>query len=87
MPEKGDPMDRRTQSRTPTAKAARLVPPQGGRVLPCRVLNVSKTGARLETLEPVDVHRKFILHLEEGGATHRCQVVWQKGHEIGVTFE
>ncbi|MBZ0146728.1 MAG: PilZ domain-containing protein [Pseudorhodoplanes sp.] len=79
--------DRRTELRMGSARAARLVPDRGGRVLPCIVLNLSLTGARIETLEPVDVHRRFNLLFEGSGDSHHCQVVWQKENQIGVTFD
>lgn len=70
-----------------TAKAGRLVPINGGRVLTCKLLDLSLTGARLETLEPVDANRTFDLLFDGSGETHRCQVVWQKDNQIGVTFK
>lgn len=79
--------DRRTQLRVGAGRAARLVPERGGRVLPCTVLDVSSRGARLETLEPVDVHRRFNLLFEDNGNSHHCQVVWQNENQIGVTFD
>jgi hypothetical protein len=79
--------DRRSELRMGTAKAARLVPINGGRVLTCKLLDLSLTGARLETLEPVDANRTFNLLFDGSGDTHRCQVVWQKENQIGVTFK
>ena len=79
--------DRRKELRMATARAARLVPGNGGRVLSCTVLDISLTGARLEALEPVDANRTFNLHFDGSSETHRCRVVWQKENQIGVMFE
>ena len=76
--------DRRSELRMGTAKAARLVPINGGRVLTCKLLDLSLTGARLETLEPVDANRTFNLLFDESREAHRCQVVWQKENQIAV---
>jgi hypothetical protein len=79
--------DRRMQVRVDAGRAARLVPEHGGRVLPCSVLDLSSKGARLETREPVDVHRRFNLLFDGNGDSHHCRVVWQNENQIGVTFE
>ena len=56
--------------------------------LPCSILDVSDTGARLESTRPDAVPDRFGLLLSENGQPRRlCRVVWRDGRQIGVTFE
>jgi hypothetical protein len=70
-----------------TARPARLIPADGGTVLPCTVRDISLTGARLETVEPVEADQRFNLHFDGSDETYLCRVVWRKENQVGVVFE
>jgi len=57
-------------------------------VLPCSILDVSDTGARLESARPDAIPDRFGLLLSDNGQPRRdCRVIWRDGRKIGVTFE
>ena len=61
---------------------------EANQVLPCAILDVSDTGARLEAKQPDAVPDRFDLLLSQNGAPRRdCRVVWRDGKQVGVTFE
>ena len=51
----------------------------------CRIADVSDSGARLVTQEPVDLPKEFYLALAHK-ATRRCELRWTEGCEAGVVF-
>jgi hypothetical protein len=55
----------------------------GGVESPCRVLDVSSTGARL-TISSVRVPQTFNLRFH--GQVYGCALAWQREFEIGVTL-
>ncbi len=61
---------------------------EADQILPCSILDVSDTGARLEPAKPDSVPDYFGLLLSENGLPRReCRVVWREGPQIGVIFE
>ncbi len=50
--------------------------------IPCRVLDLSRTGAKVECNS--DLPENFILVL--GGVHHPAEVVWRRQNQIGVAF-
>lgn len=57
-------------------------------VLPCAILDVSDSGARLAPQEPEAVPDRFDLLLSGNGTPRRdCRVIWRDGGQVGVTFE
>lgn len=54
----------------------------------CSIVDVSDTGARIETPQADAVPDRFDLILADNGKPRRdCRVVWRDGTLIGVTFE
>jgi hypothetical protein len=53
--------------------------------LPCRVREISETGARLE-VENAQVPNTFELLIELDGLEASCAVVWRRGSLVGVMF-
>lgn len=61
-----------------------------GKVLPCRVSDVSLGGARLtfDDMLPGDPREGYALELSHPDAqTVVCETVWQSDREIGVQFD
>jgi hypothetical protein len=62
----------------------------GGDRYPCRLRDISTTGAALEFSEVINLVRKakeFTLVLPEDGLTLPCRVVWQRDYRMGVAFD
>lgn len=55
--------------------------------LPCRVEDVSQTGARLGVENAVRVPDVFRLNLEATDHSAECIVVWRSKSEVGVIFQ
>lgn len=56
-------------------------------VHPCTVLNVSKSGARLNVGDGLTLPRKFLLDFTNNGRVLRsCELVHQEGMSAGVRF-
>jgi hypothetical protein len=56
--------------------------------LPCTLVDISATGARLMTKEVKDVPDEFTIALTPSGNPRRkCRVVWRGDEDIGVAFE
>lgn len=81
-----DDSDRRKEPRQRTVRAA--ITSFEGQVspIPCVLLDISKSGARLHAHEPAELPERFQLQIESDSTTHTCEVVWRNGNEIGVKF-
>ena len=65
---------------------AQVRPHTGGDATPCKVLDISETGANLSVLY-TDLPSRLLLLLSENGKIRRnCEVVWRKGLSLGVKF-
>ncbi len=84
--------ERRIDERVRTSLPGRVaLPPGSGPVeaMPCLVLNLSKSGAKLALERPVRLPIRILLEIEgpsEGKPARTCEVVRQHGCEIGVRF-
>jgi len=59
----------------------------GFSVRPCRVVDVSEAGVRIEVDAPRDVANRFSLLLSRDAVPGRpCQVKWRRGSTIGAEF-
>jgi hypothetical protein len=56
------------------------------RVIPCSVRDLSPGGARLSIRGTILIPREFQLLIKQTGETHRAQVRWQRGTDLGVAF-
>jgi hypothetical protein len=52
----------------------------------CRVLDVSRNGAKISTALPSALPDRFELAFFEGGRTRSCEVVWRHGKVLGIKF-
>lgn len=79
--------DRRSGRRQDLRYAARIESLTDGTEIPCTLVDVSQTGARLLAREPEQVPDEFLLRLAVGRqALRHCAVVWRDGASIGVRF-
>ena len=59
----------------------------GFSVRPCRVVDVSENGVRIEVETPRDVASRFSLLMSRDAVPgRRCQVKWRRGSLIGAEF-
>jgi hypothetical protein len=57
---------------------------------PCRIEDVSETGAKIGVDEPLDglpLKEFFLLLSSTGLAFRRCELAWVNGDKLGVTFK
>ncbi|UHC18759.1 PAS domain-containing protein [Methylobacterium currus] len=80
--------ERRLEERVRTSIPARITLPDGSgpaEAMPCLVLNLSASGAKLSLERPVRLPDRVVLQVE-GSAPRPCEVVRQHGGEIGLRF-
>lgn len=75
---------RRTQERTPTLIAGRIVFGTGS--IDCVVRDISQTGARLRVPDAKAVPPQFELSLKQASVTRPAKVRWRRKTEVGVSF-
>src|SRR5262249_17178114 len=81
--------NRRRASRQPFSPPfnARIVSIDGARFFPCRISDVSQSGAKLAIIDSTEIPDTFFLALSSRGTAHRnCEIVWRKAKVIGVRF-
>jgi hypothetical protein len=78
--------DQRAYPRRPMARrAAIMLSPT--RELECTIRNLSRNGAMIELDQAVDLPKRFVLDLSGNIVVRRlCDLIWQEGTTIGVTF-
>jgi hypothetical protein len=57
---------------------------------PCKIEDVSETGAKIGVDEPIDglpLKEFFLLLSSTGLAFRRCELAWVNGDKLGVTFK
>jgi hypothetical protein len=57
---------------------------------PCKIEDVSETGAKIGVDEPIDglpLKEFFLLLSSTGLAFRRCELTWVNGDKLGVTFK
>jgi hypothetical protein len=79
--------ERRTELRLDTALPAKIISSELDIEIPCKVLDLSLTGARLDCTADFDPPNRFYLLMQSDSVKHPCRLVWNKGTEIGVRFE
>jgi PilZ domain len=52
----------------------------------CRVIEVSRTGAKLEIENTQNISDNFLLLFAKSDTGNRATVVWRRGTEVGVEF-
>lgn len=58
-----------------------------GELFPCRVLDISETGIRINLADPWCVADRFRVNLASGHEYNRtCEVIWRSNDELGARF-
>jgi len=79
--------NRRRSKRYYVHYGARLARCDGTFLGICRMSDISRTGARLETTIPAKLPDQFVLLLSHDGRLRRqCVVVWRSETAVGVEF-
>ena len=58
-------------------------------VISCTVIDISESGARLETADPAGLPEKFdlLIHAPDGAVQRKhCKIAWKTAKELGVSF-
>jgi PilZ domain len=76
--------ERRQDQRTPFVEAAWIQ--AGADVIECVVVEMSRSGARIEISAPLPTMFDLTLTGDDGKMRRQCQLVWQEGHWAGVNF-
>jgi PilZ domain-containing protein len=80
--------NRRKFPRKPITHKAKIVGNDGSWGRNCRVVDVSASGAKLMTDQPLKLPKEFMLALSgHGGPLRKCHLVWSNDNEIGVAFD
>lgn len=77
-------VETRIATRYRVSKAANIE--HGGHKRPCRIRDLSTTGAALEMPDLSKIPDTFILSVPEDGLRLECRVVWRRDFRVGVTF-
>jgi len=79
--------NKRRSKRHHVYHGARLIQSDGTALGPCRMIDISRTGARLESAKAQTLPDDFILLLSHDGRLRRqCLVVWRSETAVGVEF-
>ncbi len=65
---------------------AELHPEDGSKPVRCRLVDISKTGARLTMARMLRPAGPLVLSFADAAVQRRCEPVWQDGRDIGVRF-
>ncbi len=76
------PDDRRLEPRSPARARGVVVAP--GLELPCLIVDLSNTGARLRLDRNLALPNRILLVDMAGATAVEAEVVWRKGQEAGV---
>jgi len=52
----------------------------------CRVIDVSRTGVRLEVENTHNIPDNFLLSFSKSDPGYRASVIWRRGTEVGAEF-
>ena len=82
----GTVKDRRKHPRRPLARDCWIDPGQPP-AFPCRMVDVSESGARVVSAAAEHVPDEFYLYMTRNGAVGRkCQVAWRAEQQMGLKF-
>ena len=74
--------------RQPVNQVGMIYAVNGARIAPCRLRNISVTGAQIELQREIELPKTFLLSLSENGVVRRrCTIAWQFSIVAGVKFD
>lgn len=74
--------ERRRKVRIASIIVSEVLPP-----IPCVILDISLSGARLHVHDHAEIPDRFTLVQSADKQLHSCTVVWRNENEMGVRFE
>jgi len=77
--------EKRCEKRQRVIRSASIVFDRGNCLLDCRIVDLSTTGARLDTSNSGLCPARFELDLRED-RRRLCEVIWRRGTQLGVRF-
>ena len=79
--------EKRRGKRYTAFHGAQMIQSDGAELGSCRIINISRTGAQLETTLAPTMPEHFILLLSHNGWLRRqCVIVWRTEVAVGVEF-
>jgi hypothetical protein len=78
--------EQRKSRRRAIAYPMRLRDPIGKKEWPCRMLDVSRDGARIALERAAELPDQFLVMVAPGAAPRKAERVWRTNTEIGVRF-
>lgn len=79
--------ERRNVGRMRVTRAAKIIVAAETPLVPCELLDLTASGARLSFAEAGAIPDNFELTLDQGRSRRPCRVVWRTGSDVGVAFE
>jgi hypothetical protein len=76
--------ERRKSARNTQGAAGWIRPDSSFAVRPCRVIDLSPTGARL-SIEG-EIPQSFALLLSQNSAGRKARIKWRRGNQVGIQF-
>lgn len=65
---------------------ARVLVDRNGKSLPCNIVDISESGARIVLETDETLPKRFLLLLASRGGLRDCRQVWREGSTLGVEF-
>ncbi len=78
--------NRRSEPRRRLARSATISAHDGPSPVPCVVLDISASGARLDVHHAAAIPQRFRLLIDLEGTERTCEVVWRRENSVGVKF-
>ena len=78
--------NRRSEPRRRIARTATITDQTAPSPIPCVILDVSASGARLDVHASATVPQRFKLLIDVDGSERLCEVVWRRHNAVGVRF-
>ncbi len=78
--------NRRMELRRRVARTATIADQAALTPVPCVILDVSNSGARLDVPATATVPQRFKLMIDSDGSERICDVVWRRENAIGIRF-
>lgn len=78
--------ERRSDKRTKTLRAAKIIYNNKMSVTYCQIRDISGTGCKISVESTFSVPQYFTLHIQNGDTVHECEVVWRRPDMMGVAF-
>ena len=77
----------RRQERRRKVRIASIIVSEAIPAIPCVILDISLSGARLHVHDHTEIPDHFTLVQSADKKLHVCTVVWRNDNEMGVRFE